>query len=189
MKDLRPTLPLLPLIDGALFVSGTFIELAMSCSRAAQYYKLDGRVSAAPASALTLGKHLHTALEFRIRQQEHGFTESEIDQRVAALMESEYAREPVAEGDWRNLNWCMTLYAEHCKRFAADQHTLLRYSEPRPCPQCKGVGQQQCLVDLDPDHVIIKLSPCVWCNGTGLYTLMVEVPFVFKLFDYEWLNA
>src|SRR5580765_4035500 len=139
----------LPLIDGALFVSGTMIETAMSCSRAAEYYKLHNRVIDTPASALTFGKHLHTALEFRIRQQEHGLDDDTINAGVASLMESEFATHPTEEGDWRNLNWCMTLYNEHCKRFQADSYTLMKYKEPRDCPQCAGVGTTPNLDDLD----------------------------------------
>ncbi len=149
----------------------------MSCSTAAAYYKLYNRVSAAPASAPTFGGHLHTALEFRVRQHEHGISQSEIDNRVVQLMESEFALNPIAEGDWRNLNWLLTLYAEHNKRFPVDAYTLMRYSEPRVCPQCKAEEVNSPVIGWN--------GVCMWCNGTGRTSLMVEVPFVFKLFDYQ----
>lgn len=178
---MNPPLPL-PLVDGAFFASGSFLEWCQTCTQGAKLYKIDARVSAAPASALNFGSHVHTCHEFRARQQEFGLSDAEIETRMAPILEAEFAREPIAEGDWRSLNWCSTLFHEHNKRYPANLYPMLKYAEPIACKYCKGTGR----IIIDGPW---KTNECPWCHGTSKQSLMVEVPFVVKLHDYEWLNA
>lgn len=164
----------LPLENGALFISASFLERLETCPRSAQYYKLDNRISIGNASGLNFGKILHSALElYNIRQGE-GDSQDVIDQKVLSLLEKEFSTHPPEDSDHRNLNWAVEIYQNYVKQFEFDQYQLLKYEEPILCPDCQGQEEKQ--------------GVCLSCNHTGKRSVMAEVPFAVKLFDYSPSN-
>jgi hypothetical protein len=173
----------LPLTNGAFFVSNTFLETIQKCPTESNYYKLLARTSAAPAPAPTFGSHLHSALEMYYRLQEFNLSSDEILSRVSDLMTEEFQREPIDESDFRNLNWCMEIFQKYTKKFEFEEVQLMKYDVPTKCKYCIQ-GQL-----LTADGVNAVATPCPWCNATGFSNIMCEVPFVFKLFDYDLTSS
>lgn len=188
-ERVQTSFPPLPLRNGALWVSGTFLDTYMECPRKAEYYKLWGRVSSSPSSALTFGSHLHSALALHFRQQEFAPSPTELRNKVATLLEGEFARQPVEEDDWRNLNWALTIYDQFAKKFAREEFELLQYDEPQRCGHCiadSAVNPGLPVVSWNEAQVadlkVVALqSRCLWCNGTGQHRIMSEVPFALPL--------
>lgn len=166
----------LPLTNGCLYISSSFLDTFNACPRAGQYYKIDGKVAASSEAALIFGSHLHTALELHYRQQEFGSSQEVISQKVMAVLTDEFAKRPTPEEDFRNLNWALELYQRYAKKFSQENWQLMKYKEAVECEHCSGNGSP----DLSQEH----LQPCHWCNGTGKTSIMTEVPFAVKLFDY-----
>lgn len=178
------TLPPLPLVNGALFVSNSFLEWVQRCNRGAQYYKLNNRVSADETAALTFGTHLHSAFEMHYRLQEFDLSQSEISARVASMLQEEFQNEPIEENDFRTLNWAIEIYERFAKKYEWEEFDLMRFEKPVKCKYCQGMKLKHELVN--GMVVLNQLSePCPWCNGTGFSSIMCEVPFVVKLFDYK----
>jgi len=167
----------LSLVNGSLFVSSSFLD-TLTCPRYSEYYKLDARVSNGEGAGLRFGTHLHSAMSLSYRLREYELSREEIDSRVSTLLQEVFAMEPNDEGDWRNLNWAMEIYQQHSRKFEFESFELMKYKEPKQCKNCKGEG-------LEP---IAGVADCLWCNGTGKTSIMSEVPFVVKLFDYEVKN-
>lgn len=170
------TTPSLPLVDGAFWVSNSFLETVMTCSRASEYYKLHARVAAQPSDGLIFGQIVHKALEMHYRQQEFTTDRAEIAGKVTAMMTKAFAEHEHLNDSFRNLNWAITLYQQYAEKYEFENFELLRYKEPRPCKYCCNPQQDA------------PSGPCLWCNDTKKLSLMVEVPFVDKLFDFGDLS-
>lgn len=168
----------LPLVDGALFVSSSFLS-TLACPRESYYYKIRAKVLASKGAGLQFGTHLHSALALHYRLQEFKLSPSEIKSRVTTMLEGEFEKHPTPEGNFRTLNWAVTIYEQYCRKFSEDSFDLLKWKEPRACKQCKGRGWLTFVDSAEQAGV----NRCIWCNGTGSQSLMVEVPFVVKLFD------
>ena len=156
----------LPLIDGALWVSGSWLETISQCNRMAGFYKLDARVAADTGIAKAFGTILHKGLEMHYRCSEWAIDLAERRTRVATIFAEEFAKVPTDFDDWRNLNWALEIYDRWVAKSAGDPFQLLRFEKPRRCTKCNGPG-------------------CLWCNQIGYSSIMAEVPFAAKLFDYE----
>ncbi len=167
----------LPLINGALFVSSSFLDTFV-CPRMSQYYKIDAKVANKNSNAVIFGQHIHTALSLHYRLQEYNLPKEEILNRVRLVLEQEFTSTPVDEEDWRNLNWALETYQQITKKFEFEEFELMRYKEAKKCKKCDGSGKE---INLQEDI-------CVWCNGTGLTSIMSEIPFVVKLFDFVMLD-
>lgn len=175
----------LPLVDGALFVSSSFLS-TLSCPRESYYYKIRAKVLASKGAGLQFGTHLHSALALHYRLQEFKLSPSEIKSRVTTMLEGEFEKHPTPEGNFRTLNWAVTIYEQYCRKFSEDSFDLLKWKERRPCKQCHGQGKAEVITH--PDNPVKAEIECIWCNGTGSQSLMVEVPFVVKLFDYDLIG-
>ena len=156
----------IPLDNGAMFVSSSFLD-TLTCPRAAEYYKLNSRVADRGTSAMTFGQHIHSALSLYYRLQEYNLDHATIMSRVSTLLEMEFSATPVDPDDWRNLNWAMETFQQLVRKYREEEFEVVRYKEARKCKKCDNLG------------------PCLWCNGTGLTTIMSEIPFAVKLFDYH----
>lgn len=181
----------LPLIDGALFVSSSFLD-TLTCPRASEYYKIEAKVADRGTSAMTFGQHLHSALSLYYRLQEYNLDHDLIMSRVSTLLEQEFALHPTDPDDWRNLNWAMETFQQLVNKYRHEEFQVVRYKEARKCAKCKGKGKEVNLVPLDEliaggddTDPGVYTTPCIWCNGTGLTSVMSEIPFAVKLFDYE----
>ncbi len=167
------TLPPLPLIDGCFFVSDSFLERLSTCPRSAEYYKLHARVASSANAALNTGKLVHKCLEMHYRLQEFNLEQAEVSARVGRLLEREFALAPNPDDDHRNLSWIAELYQRYVERHEFETIKLMQYKEPMPCKYCSIIEQDQ-----EPK------KDCDWCCNTRRLSLMVEVPFAFKLFTY-----
>lgn len=141
------------------------MEWLQTCSQGAKLQKLDARVSSEVAASMNFGSILHSGLEMHYKQQEFTQDPEEIRSKVAWVFQQEFEKTPNPEDDFRNLNWAMEIYGRFTKK--AVDFQLLKYDTPRPCKYCN------------------KNETCQWCNGTGHSSIMCEVPFVCKLFDYN----
>lgn len=177
----------LPLINGALFVSSSFLD-TLVCPRMSQYYKIDAKVANKNSNAVIFGQHIHTALSLHYRLQEYNLSKEDVLNRVRLALEQEFTSTPVDEEDWRNLNWALETYQQLTKKFEFEEFDLMRYKEAKKCKKCDGLKLQHEVVN--GVSVLNQLSqPCIWCNGTGLTSVMSEIPFVVKLFDYYKANS
>jgi hypothetical protein len=158
----------LPLTNGALFISASFLERLETCPRSAQYYKLDARISIDNAGGLNFGKHIHTAMELYNLHTGMGTDPSQIDSLVADQLTKDFGAHAPVDGDHRDLNWAIETYQRYKRQFEFDSFSLLEYAQPLECKACK-------------DH---PTDPCNFCLGTRQRKVMVEVPFAVKLFDY-----
>ena len=157
----------LPLINGAFFVSGSFLETISRCAQESEFSKLTARVAARSKSGMNFGKHIHSALELHYRLQEFSLTQQDITQRVSTLLQQEFETSPNDTDDFRTLNWAVEIYKRFTEFARFESFELLTYPEARTCKYCEGKGGE-----------------CLWCNGTGKHKIMAEVPFAVKLFDY-----
>ncbi len=177
---------LLPLINGALFVSSSFLD-TLVCPRMSQYYKIDAKVANKNSNAVIFGQHIHTALSLHYRLQEYNLPKEEILNRVRLILEQEFTSTPVDEEDWRNLNWALETYQQITKKFEFEEFELMRYKEAKKCKKCGGFGETTEDL-LTEDGVGLRKDvarQCIWCNATGHTSIMSEIPFVVKLFDYQ----
>jgi hypothetical protein len=168
----------LPLTDGAFFISNSFLETLQTCSRAAEYSKLDLRVINSANAAQTFGGHLHSAFEMHNRLQEYNLSRDEISSRVANLLEQEFQKTPTPEDDFRSYNWALEIYKRFADRWQEEEFSLMKYKEPQNCKYCDGLGQANLGTTAEPSN-----NPCPWCNATGLSSIMAEVGFAVKLYD------
>lgn len=150
-----------------MFVSSSFLD-TLVCPRASQYYKINARVGDRGSTAMIFGQHLHSALSLYYRLQEYNLEHDTIMSRVSTLLEQEFSAHPTDQDDWRNLNWAMETFQQLVQKYRDEEFQVVRYKEARPCTKCKPTDNQ-----------------CLWCNGTGLTSVMSEIPFAVKLFDYQ----
>lgn len=172
---MNSSLPALPLVHGALFVSSSFLDTGI-CPRASEYYKLHARVEAGSSAGLTFGGHLHKALSMWYRLEEYNLSKDDKLSRCISVLEDAFANKPQQdEDDFRNLSWASEVFNRYINKYEFADFDVVRYKEPKKCKNCNGEG-------LEPTAGI---ADCPWCNATGLTSVMSEVPFVVKLFDYD----
>lgn len=177
-------LPPLPLIDGALFVDNSMLELFTTCPRALQYNKLNKRVLSAEAPALNFGSAIHLALELRYKTFGNGPVDPTYQVSVTELLTEHFESFPCPMDDYRNLNWALEVIRRYNIKYQQEDFDLLEYETPIECGHCKGKGKIQFRSDIEQDI----WRDCYFCQGSGKSRLMVELPFALKLFDIEvWL--
>lgn len=173
-------LPVLPLIDGCLFIDNShWIEPMMTCETYLGFVSLNQRISVGEKAALNFGTAQHIHLEYRYKQQWD-------EQIVSSLLSEFFEKHPVSEDEFRNLNWAWEIAKQYHEKYKVEQFTLLRYLDPRVCDHCQGGGKTLKEINgiLTPTDDI-----CVWCKGTGKDTLIVEMPFAVKFMDWVgWLS-
>src|SRR5947207_13719669 len=125
----------IPLVEGAFFVSSTFLDTISLCSRMSELYKLEARVLDEPSPGLVFGGHLHTAIELHYRSQEFHLGQEEISQRVSLQLAKEFEKRPVS-CDFRTLNWASELYNRYVEKYQFEDLELLLLEKPRPCKYC-----------------------------------------------------
>ena len=157
----------LPLIDGSLFVSPSFLD-TLTCPRASEYYKLDQRTLSKNTNAVIFGSHIHTALNLFYRLQEYDLTLSDIKSRVVTTLELCFQKEPTDAEDFRSLSWAVDIFQRYADKYFYNSDELMRYTTPLKCKKCPEGGGE-----------------CIWCNNSGLTSVMSEIPFAIKLFDYQ----
>lgn len=165
----------LPLIDGALFVDNSMLELLTTCPRALEYNKLFARVAANEKPSLNFGSAIHLALEYRYQVYQNRPVDQQYFEDVTTLLTEFFDAHPCPIDDFRNLNWAMEVVKQYCNRYPQEDFRLLTYDQPQTCSHCLG----------QDISTIIPVRPCLWCKGTGKLSTMVELPFALHLFDWE----
>ena len=170
-----------------MFVSSSFLD-TLICPRASQYYKINARVGDRGSTAMIFGQHLHSALSLYYRLQEYNLDHDTIMSRVSTLLEMEFASHPTDQDDWRNLNWAMETFQQLVQKYRDEEFQVVRYKEPRPCTKCNGGGSLAPILTITGEwndkEVNNPSNHCLWCNGTGDTSVMSEIPFAVKLFDF-----
>lgn len=119
------TLPTLPLIDGCLFVDNSFLETLTTCPRAAQYSKLNSRVSSADKPALNFGSAIHLALEHRYKTYKNQSPDTYFDDEIATLLSKYFEDNPQPMDDFRNLNWALEVVRKYNEKYPIEPFSLL----------------------------------------------------------------
>lgn len=174
-------LPPLPLIDGRLYVDNSgWMEGTSSCYRYLQYKCLNLRVPAAEKPSLNFGSGGHLAKELRYLRYGSGAVDDHYFEELTPILTEFYAKHPLPQDDWRDLNWAMKIERKYCERYLAEDFKMLAYENPVKCPMCNGAGTE----------IFDEGAPfaCRWCNGSGKRDKMVEMTFALHLFTYEWGN-
>lgn len=180
----------LQLTDGAFFVSSSFLEGLETCTRKVEYSHLNKRIRVEDGNALFFGGVIHSAFNMHYRQQEFNTSKEEVLAKVVKIISAAFAERPESD-DFRNLNWAVEVYRRFAEKFDFEQFQLLEYKEAIACPQCCSIIDQNHM-GLGPfagydgkEYTQYKQKDCDWCNNTRKCKVMVEVPFVAKLFDYK----
>lgn len=95
----------LPLVDGAFFVSSSFLDKA--CPREQQHYKLDARVLAKTPAGAAFGKHLHTGFNMHYKGNSH---------EVAECFDKLWEADPV-DCPFRTLPWAQEIWEHYREKF------------------------------------------------------------------------
>jgi hypothetical protein len=167
-----PNLPLLPLIDGCLFIDNSgWIENLSTCSRKLQHQCLSLRVHTGEKPALNFGSAGHLAKELRYARYGNKPVDAQYYEDLTVLLTEFFDQHPFPGDDWRGLNWAMECTRRYNDRFADEDFNLLEYTTPVACPQCQGSGG------------LIKKA-CLFCLGTAKRKYMVELPFALPLYRH-----
>ncbi len=123
------TTPPLPLINGALHIDNSFLELLQTCPRALEYKQLRKREIVATRVGMNFGTALHLALDWRYRTygadlQQHSIVQCEQEQ--STILEQYFSANPCPEDDHRGMNWAMDLVKRYNVRYQVEQFNLLR---------------------------------------------------------------
>lgn len=170
-------LPPLPLIDGCLFVDNSgWIESTSTCNRQTQYKNLNKRILVGERAALNFGSAIHLGLEYRYVKYQNKAVDEQYYNDVSSMLTEFFSQHPTPLDDWRTLNWAMTMLRKYNERYPGEEFSLLQYNEPQKCAYCGGKGTT--VKDVVP-------IVCLWCNKTGLRTVMVELPFALPLFVWK----
>lgn len=126
-------LPPLPLIDGALFLDNSALELLQTCPRAYQHNRLDSRIITGERHALNFGTAMHKALEWRYKNcKNNSPTESDTNTMVS-IMETMFAEHPMPdEDDHRNLNFGIELLQRYNTKYHLEPFNILVDKEDKP---------------------------------------------------------
>lgn len=174
-------LPPLPLINGALLVDNSMLELLTTCPRQLEYNKLHKRISANESPSLTFGSAIHLGMELRYKTCGNLPTDPVYDSNISSLLEKFFLAHPVPVEDYRNFNWALQVLHRYNAKYQQEEFDLLEYEEPLDCNQCAGVGAVQTLNETGEKQD----EPCVFCDGSGKNKIMVELPFTVDLFWWE----
>lgn len=191
------SLPLLPLIDGALFIDNSgWLENIGTCLRKLEYSQLFKRISAGDKPALNFGSAIHLGLEYRYVRYKNQPVDDFYYEDVGTMLTQFFADHPCPEGDFRDLNWAMTVLRRYNEKYSVEEFNLLKYDVPVKCPYCDqgGIESQGGNKDAanSPLRSIAGLSnsegisaiQCLWCQDTKVRDLMVEIPFALPLYTH-----
>lgn len=169
------TLPLLPLIDGCLFVDNSgWMEKFSTCPRALQYSQLSKRISSSESVALNFGTAIHQALDLRYKVYGSDLIDPLYMDSMSTVLSHFFNEHPTPMGDHRDLNWAIETIKRYNARYEKEEFTLLEYDEPIDCGHCMPLSSNTSVFD------------CPFCFGTGKQSFMVELPFALHLYDYSF---
>lgn len=127
------TLPLLPLIDGCLFIDNSTLELLTTCPRAMQYSYLNKRILNADRSALSFGEGIHKALEYRYHVAPNA-SDLTLEQRLTMtnILGAHFAEKPTPLDDHRTLELALNIMNEYNGRTLVEEFKVLANDKNEP---------------------------------------------------------
>ncbi len=115
----------LPLVDGAMFIDNSTLELLTTCPRALEYSRLFRRVSAAAKPSLSFGSAIHLALEWRYRNCKNQPPDALEESEQSATLSKFFAENPVDEDEFRNLNWAVEVIKHYNQAYQVEPFNVL----------------------------------------------------------------
>jgi len=115
----------LPLIDGALFIDNSSLELLTTCPRALEYNRLFRRVSSGAKPALNFGSAIHLALEWRYRNCKNQPPDALEESEQASVMARFFRENPCPDEDFRNLNWAIEVIKHYNQTYQVEPFNIL----------------------------------------------------------------
>lgn len=127
----------LPLVDDALFIDNSSLEVFSTCARAAQYYICEKRESSEERSALGFGKRIHSILESRYRLNTGVIPPSGDESGTAARMfataQAVFADHvPTGEEDYRNFSTATEFISKYNEFYPVEGFEILRLADGTP---------------------------------------------------------
>lgn len=126
------SLPPLPLVDGALFVDNSMLELLTTCPRALEYNKLHKRIGAVAKPALNFGTAIHLALEHRYKTYTNREPDDQLNSEIASLLTKHFDLNTQPIDDYRTLNWAMEIVKKYNDKYRHEPFQLLTDGEGKP---------------------------------------------------------
>lgn len=112
----------------ALSIDNTSLEHFQECARRAQYYLIEGREPATPATALSFGGAIHKALEVIIR---YGVTEQTKHEAKARLIQH-FDAHPVGPDEYRNLDMALSVFDRYTTKHPLELWEVMKDANGEP---------------------------------------------------------
>ena len=113
--------------DKILRIDNSSLEQFTTCSRAAEYYLINGRETSAPRSALTFGGAIHKGLEVLLTK---GIS-PESKQLAFNSMLGCFANDPVPVEEWRTPDRAIEVLEQYCKFYPSEMFSVVRTPEQK----------------------------------------------------------
>jgi len=170
--------PTLPLHHGALWVDHSgFFEPKMACDKKLEMQFLHKRIKAEEPVATQFGTCIHSVLEYRYKVYGTGRVDEAGRATMSSIIQRHFDTHPSPFGDRRNLSFAEEITTRYLEKYPTEEFQLLEFEEAKKC--------QHCFAGYVGNGKDSPLSPCVYCNATGLTKAMVELPFVVPLYTHR----
>lgn len=119
-------LPLLPLVDGALLLDNSTLELLQTCPRSMEYAYLRKRTLAREKPALNFGSAIHAALAHRYKHfEDRALTTPDLVQ-VLDVLDQHFLANPQPDGDYRTLSLARSLTESYFKVWSREPFKVVQ---------------------------------------------------------------
>lgn len=125
MKE-NNNLPPLPLVDGALLLDNSTLELLQTCPRSMEYAYLRKRTLAREKPALNFGSAIHAALAFRYKQFEDRPLSTDNLVQVLDVLDQHFLANPQPDGDYRTLSLARSLIESYLKVWSREPFKVVQ---------------------------------------------------------------
>ena len=114
------------LVDGnTLFIDNSRLESFTHCPRKGQYTILQKRIPTTDKAALTFGKHIHTALEYRYRFFGTGQLTHLQQKKLLSIFEELYSITPVPEDDHRQCSFAQLVMDTYLRTHPSEKFSII----------------------------------------------------------------
>lgn len=122
---MNPPLPLLPLIDGYLFIDNSFIEKMQCCARSAEYNYLHGRRLTGERSALNFGSAWHAAMQARYQHPSYDMPDLDCFTSMTEAARKHFDDKPQPDGEYRNLSHLCNMISAYNRKHDNEPFEIL----------------------------------------------------------------
>lgn len=129
---MNPTFPPLPLVDGAILLDNSSLELLQTCPRQFEYSWLRKRTLAADRPALNYGGGLHVGLAARYKLFGTALLDDIAEAACLDTMTEHFKLHPQQDGDFRTAEACARLFRAYNIAFKKEPFTILT-AGTKPC--------------------------------------------------------